>query len=187
MDYNKIRINFTGYNRTLSQYEEAKAEAEKTYNPEAFYKWNKEAVQMLREKTAGFKKSLNENKEQELADLKIEALRKVGFLDENVVKFLSAFDDLSSDELSHLAATVSKDAATQEYIAQYAAKRNTAYNKPVTAKAKYEAANRLFNSAEWIIDNAATDRNARAQLKQFCTDSGFNAFTAEAATVINAE
>ena len=29
MNYNKIRINFTGYNRTLSQYEEAKAEAEK--------------------------------------------------------------------------------------------------------------------------------------------------------------
>lgn len=187
MDYNKIRINFTGYNRTLSQYEEAKAEAEKTYTPEAFYKWNKEAVQTLREKAAGFKKSLNENKEQELSDLKIEALRRVGFLDENVVKFLSAFDDLSSDELSHLAATVSKDTATQEYIAQYAAKKNTAYNKPITAKAKYEAANRLFNSAEWIIDNAATDRNARAQLKQFCTDSGFNAFTAEAATVINAE
>ena len=187
MDYNKIRINFTGYNRTLSQYEEAKAEAEKTYTPEAFYKWNKEAVRMLREKTAGFKKSLNENKEQELSNLKIEALRKVGFLDENVVKFLSAFDDLSSDELSHLAATVSKDTATQEYIAQYAAKRNTAYNKPITAKAKYEAANRLFNSAEWIIDNAATDRNARTQLKQFCTDSGFNAFTAEAATVIDAE
>ena len=61
MNYNKIRINFTGYNRTLSQYEEAKAEAEKTYTPEAFYKWNKEAVQMLREKTAGFKKSLNES------------------------------------------------------------------------------------------------------------------------------
>ena len=187
MNYNKIRINFTGYNRTLSQYEEAKAEAEKTYTPEAFYKWNKEAVQMLREKTADFKKSLKENKEQELADLKIEALRRVGFLDENVVKFLSAFDDLSSDELSHLAATAPKDTATQEYIAQYAAKRNTAYNKPITAKAKYEVANRLFNSAEWIIDNAATDRNARAQLKQFCTDSGFNAFTAEAATVINAE
>ena len=187
MDYNKIRINFTGYNRTLSQYEEAKAEAEKTYTPEAFYKWNKEAVQTLREKTAGFKKSLNENKEQELADLKMDSLRKVGFLDENVVKFLSAFDDLSSDELSHLAATVSKDTATQEYIAQYAAKRNTAYNKPVTAKAKYEAANRLFNSAEWIIDNAATDRNARAQLNHFCTDSGFNAFTAEAAKVIDAE
>ena len=49
MNYNKIRINFTGYNRTLSQYEEAKAEAEKTYTPEAFYKWNKEAEQMLRE------------------------------------------------------------------------------------------------------------------------------------------
>ena len=187
MDYNKIRINFTGYNRTLSQYEEAKAEAEKTYTPEAFYKWNKEAVQMLREKTADFKKSLKENKEQELSDLKTDSLRKVGFLDENVVKFLSAFDDLSSDELSHLAATAPKDTATQEYIAQYAAKRNTAYNKPVTAKAKYEAANRLFNSAEWIIDNAATDRNARAQLNHFCTDDGFNAFTAEAATVINAE
>lgn len=187
MNYNKIRTSFAGYNRTLSQYEEAKAEAEKTYNPEAFYKWNKEAAQMLREKTAGFKKSLNENKEQELADLKIEALRRVGFLDENVVKFLSAFDDLSSDELSHLAATAPKDTATQEYIAQYAAKRNTAYNKPITAKAKYEAANRLFNSAEWIIDNAATDRNARAQLNHFCTDSGFNAFTAEAATVIGAE
>ena len=45
MDYNKIRINFTGYNRTLSQYEEAKAEAEKTYTPEALNKWNKEAAQ----------------------------------------------------------------------------------------------------------------------------------------------
>ena len=187
MDYNKTRINFTGYNRTLSQYEEAKAEAEKTYTPEAFYKWNSESEKRLKSTAAAFISELKENSKQELETLKMDSLRKVGFLDENVVKFLSAFDDLSSDELSHLAATVSKDTATQEYIAQYAAKRNTAYNKPVTAKAKYEAANRLFNSAEWIIDNAATDRNARAQLKQFCTDSGFNAFTAEAATVIDAE
>ena len=187
MNYNKIRINFTGYNRTLSQYEEAKAEAEKTYTPEAFYKWNSEAEKRLKSTAAAFISELKENSKQELETLKMDSLRKVGFLDENVVKFLSSFDDLSSDELSHLAATTSKDTATQEYIAQYAAKRNTAYNKPITAKAKYEAANRLFNSAEWIIDNAATDRNARAQLKQFCTDSGFNAFTAEAATVINAE
>ena len=187
MEINKIKDSFNRYNSWVKKYENERQEAQKNYTPEAFYKWNKEAVQMLREKTADFKKSLKENKEQELADLKIKALRRVGFLDENVVKFLSAFDDLSSDELSHLAATVSKDAATQEYIAQYAAKRNTAYNKPITAKAKYEAANRLFNSAEWIIDNAATDRNARGQLNHFCTDDGFNAFTAEATTVINAE
>ena len=187
MNYNKIRINFTGYNRTLSQYEEAKAEAEKTYTPEAFYKWNSEAEKRLKSTAAAFISELKENSKQELETLKMDSFRKVGFLDENVVKFLSAFDDLSSDELSHLAATVSKDAATQEYIAQYAAKRNTAYNKPITAKAKYEAANRLFNSAEWIIDNAATDRNARGQLNHFCTDDGFNAFTAEATTVINAE
>lgn len=187
MEINKIKDSFNRYNSWVKKYENERQEAQKNYTPEAFYKWNSEAEKRLKSTAAAFISELKENSKQELETLKMDSLRKVGFLDENVVKFLSAFDDLSSDELSHLAATVSKDAATQEYIAQYAAKRNTAYNKPITAKAKYEAANRLFNSAEWIIDNAATDRNARAQLKQFCTDSGFNAFTAEAAKVIDAE
>ena len=56
MEYNKIRINFTGYNRTLSQYEEAKAEAEKTYTPEAFYKWNKEQYKCLEKRPPALKR-----------------------------------------------------------------------------------------------------------------------------------
>lgn len=187
MNISKIKESFNRYNSRIKQYENERQEAQKNFTPTAFYKWNNEAAKKLKETAAAFASELKENSRQELETLKIDSLRRVGFLDENVVKFLSAFNDLSSDELSYLAMTAPKDTATQQYIEQYAIDRHITYIKPITAKSKYEAANRLFNSAEWIIDNAATDTNARAQLEQFCTDSGFNAFAAEAAKVINAE
>lgn len=56
MDYNKIRINFTGYNRTLSQYEEAKAEAEKTYTPKRFTSGTKKRYKCLEKRPQALRK-----------------------------------------------------------------------------------------------------------------------------------